>query len=151
MMDWPLRGPWTADEASDFLRNSVIPLRLSCAGKDHYPVIATQWFLLDEGELLCATQRNSHIASLIRRESRCAFEISSEKLPYRGIRGRALASLDDLRGPVVLDRLIERYLGQTRGRLASWLKGRSDNETAIVIEPVNVSCWDYGDRMESEA
>jgi hypothetical protein len=149
-MDWPLRGPWTAAEASTFLRESVIPLRLSSSGGDDFPAIATQWFLAEEGELLCATQRNSHIASLIRRDPRCAFEISSELLPYRGIRGRATASLDDLRGAAVLDRLIDRYLGQTRRHLATWLKARSDNETAIVIEPIAVSCWDFSHRMGSE-
>jgi len=150
-MDWPLRGPWTAEEVGRFLRRSVIPLRLACPDRDGYPMISTQWFILDSGQLLCAAQRDSYVASRIRREQRCAFEISSEVPPYCGVRGRAVASLDDVRGPAVLDRLIDRYVGQTRQGLASWLRSRSANETAIVLEPLNASCWDYRGRMDSDA
>jgi hypothetical protein len=47
-----------------------------------------------------------------------------ESPPYRGVRGRGIATLNDDRGEEILRRLIERYLGDSSSRLASFLLAR---------------------------
>ena len=47
----------------------------------------------------------------------------------------------------MLGRLIDRYLGDRKSRLARWLLGRAEEELAIRIEPRWISAWDYTERM----
>jgi hypothetical protein len=110
-------------------------------------VLASLWFMPEEGRLWCATQRGASVASLLRRDPRCAFEVSVEKPPYRGVRGTGVATLQEARGEEILRSLIDRYLGDTDSKLASFLLGRAEQEVAIGIEPQTLVSWDYHERM----
>jgi hypothetical protein len=57
------------------------------------------------------------------------------------------ATLHDERGGEILERLIDRYVGDRTTRLAKFLLGRVDGETALRIEPRSLVSWDYRDRM----
>jgi len=142
-----ISGPWKMDRIEDYLEQSSFPLRLSVNGSEGWPVVASLWFAFDEGSLWCATQKGSRIAALIERDPRCAFEISPNEPPYQGVRGQGRASLHDELGPVMLDRLIGRYVDASDGRFARWLRSRSDDEAAIRIQPVHLMSWDYERRM----
>jgi hypothetical protein len=140
-------GPWTDSEVQRFLAQTRVPLRLAANGANGHPLIVSLWFASRDGRLWCATQRDSRIVTLLTRDPRCAFEIAPESPPYVGVRGQALASLHDERGPETLALLIERYLGNGESRLARWLLGRADCETAIALEPRSLVCWDFRKRM----
>jgi len=140
-------GPWSNDQIQSFLRDVRIPVRIACNGATGHPVIASLWFVPQDGRLWCATQRGSRVASLLARDPRCAFEVSVETPPYRGVRGRGVATLHDGRGEEILRVLLERYLGGTESRLASLLLARAKHETAIGIEPQTMVSWDYEERM----
>ena len=60
-------------------------------------------------------------------------------------------TLHDERGEEMLRVLIERYLGESRPRLARSLLARGDQETAICIEPRSLISWDYRERMGAAA
>jgi hypothetical protein len=92
-------------------------------------------------------QRQSRVAGLLERDPRCAFEIAPDRLPYHGVRGRALATLHDGRGEEILGQLIDRYLGDRTSALAHWLLGRADGETAVALAPQTLVSWDYRRRM----
>ena len=145
------KGPWSTDQIHDFLRDVRIPLRVACNGASGCPVLASLWFVPEGGKLWCATQRGSSVVSLLSRDSRCAFEVSVETPPYRGVRGTGVATLHDDRGEKLLRVLIERYLGDTDSKLASFLLGRVNQETAIAIEPQTLVSWDYQARMGAAA
>jgi hypothetical protein len=115
------------------------------------PVLASLWFLPEDGKLWCATQRGSSVVSLLSLDPHCAFEVPVETPPYRGVRGKGVAMLHDDRGEEILRVLIERYLGDTDSKLASFLLGRVDQETAIAIEPQTLVSWDYRARMGAAA
>ena len=51
----------------------------------------------------------------------------------------------------ILRVLIERYLGDTDSKLASFLLARVERETAIAIEPQTLVSWDYQERMGAAA
>jgi hypothetical protein len=145
------KGPWSAERIAAFLANTRVPIRIACNGGSGHPVLVSLWFVPIDGRLWCATQESASVVSHLRRDGRCAFEVAEDSIPYQGVRGQALASLDDARGESILRLLIERYLGDSNARLASWLLERAAEETAIVVEPRTIMSWDYSDRMERPA
>ncbi len=142
-----LTGPWSAQRIERFLSEARIPIRLACNGAAGHPVLLSLWFVALEGRLWCATQRTARVASLLRTDPRCAFEVSVEQPPYRGIRGPALATLHDERGEEILRKLIDRYLGSADSTLARFLLARVERETAIALAPRKIASWDYSERM----
>jgi hypothetical protein len=146
-----LRGPWGREQVASFLESTRIPLRLSCNGASGHPLLASLWYVPQNGRLWCATQRSAHIAELLERDPRCAFEVAPDAPPYRGVRGRGRAILEPARGGEVLETLIARYLDDPRSEFAAWLRSRADRETAIAIEPQRVTSWDFRERMGAAA
>ncbi len=140
-------GPWLAAEIKRYLRTAVVPIRLASIGADGSPVVLSLWYLYEEGSIWCATKRTSRIVARLERESRCGFEIAADTIPYRGVRGRAQATIDGQRGAILLPRLINRYLGGTDSPLASWLLAHAENEVAIRLDQLRVSTWDFTARM----
>lgn len=143
-----LKGPWGASEIGAFLQASVIPLRLSVVGSDCAPRLLSLWFLPEDGALLCATQRQALVVSLLRRDARCAFEIAGDIPPYKGVRGTGRATLDDNLGRPVLERLLGRYGFSPDSKLARALLARADQEVAIRIAPDRMTSWDFTARMK---
>ena len=141
------KGPWSADEVERFLSETRVPMRLSCLGESGFPVLASLWFVPEEGAIWCATQRAARVAVLLERDARCAFEIARDDPPYRGVRGQATARVVPERGEEMLRLAIERYLGDTRPGFARWLLSRAETETAIAIEPRQLLSWDFRERM----
>jgi len=148
-MDWMrvIGGPWSADAIEQYLRTAVLPVRLASIAADGSPVVLSLWYLYEEGSIWCATQRTSRLIARLQREPRCGFEIAADSIPYRGIRGRARATIDMQRGATLLPRLINRYLGGTDSPLASWLLARAENEVALRLDRMRVSTWDFTGRM----
>jgi hypothetical protein len=145
------KGPWSSDRIERFLRESRIPLRIACNGASGHPLIASLWFVPLGGRLWCATQRTASLVSCLARDPRCAFEVSLEAPPYRGVRGRGAATLHRDRGEEILRLLIQRYQGGATTKLARLLLARADREIAISIEPRTLVSWDYTDRMGEAA
>ena len=145
------KGPWSPDETERFLREFQGPVRLACNGASGHPVLASLWYLPEDGKLWCATQRTSSVVSHLIRDPRCAFEVSVESPPYRGVRGPAVAQLHPDRGEEILRMLIDRYLVDSTSPLVDFLLSRVENETAIAIEPQTIVSWDYRERMGEAA
>ena len=62
-------------------------------------------------------------------------------------RGKAVVTLSKDKALETLTTLMPRYLGGTESRLAKWLIGRSDEEYVLRLKPVQVTSWDYRERM----
>ncbi len=138
---------WSGDEIETFLTEATIPIRLACLTASGAPLVCSLWYLYEDGALWCATQKAARIVACFEQDPRCGFEVAPESPPYCGVRGQSRVSLSDERGPVVLLRLIDRYLGTRDSRFAKWLIDRRDSEVAIRIEPSWVTAWDYAQRM----
>ena len=140
-------GPWDLAAIRGFLDSAVIPMRLATQGGS-WPLVQSLWFLYDGSALWCCTQRESVVAKRLRKTPRCAFEIAADDPPYRGVRGRGIASLDPEPARDLLERLIRRYLADQSSSLAAWLRARVSDEVAIRIGTLAVSSWDYSSRMD---
>ena len=132
--------------AADNLLDARIPLRISVQTAKG-PLIAPLWFEWDGSRFWCASHKNSAIVRALEREPLCAFDLSTNDMPYRGIRGRGYAHCRREHGAAVLERLIDRYFASRNSPLAAWLLSRAASEVAIEITPTWQTSWDYSARM----
>jgi Pyridoxamine 5'-phosphate oxidase len=122
------------------------PLRVAVQTR-HGPLIVPLWFVFQNGCIWCASQEDSVVVRALQADPRCAFDLSTNDMPYRGIRGRGSVRCIPESGGQVLKQLIDRYQVNRDSRLARWLLSRSDTEVAIEITPNWQTEWDYSERM----
>jgi len=142
-----VRGPWSAVEAADFLRRSVIPVRLGVDAGPGGPLVLSVWFLPDGLGLVGATRPTSTLVRCLERRPECGFEVAADTPPYCGVRGRARVELDRAGGAATLDRLLERYLGGLDSPLATRLRAAAVDEVGFRLRPTSLTSWDYRERM----
>ncbi|MDF9744949.1 pyridoxamine 5'-phosphate oxidase family protein [Natrinema salsiterrestre] len=140
------RGTWTEDETGAFLQETTVPIRIATHRPDGSLWLVTLWYRYRDGVLECATRANADVVRFLRDDPEIAFDISTNRIPYRGIRGNGTVEIDDDGRPVLRD-LVERYLGGTDSSLAEWLLDEDRDEVAIRIEPRESYSWDYSERM----
>jgi len=140
-------SPIFNQEDRHFLAEMVVPLHLSVLDERGWPRSVSLWFLERDGALWCATQRSARVVSYLHGNPSCSFEVSTQAMPYRGIRGRAIGQVADDGAAALLGDLIDRYLGSRESDFAAWLLSRADNEVTIRLAPRQVSRWDFSGRM----
>ena len=139
-------GPWAATEVSSFLREATIPVRLATNGRT-YPLVQSLWFRFEDDALWCCTQADSVLVKRLTRDPHCAFEVSADEPPYRGVRGRGRATILGEGADRTLPALLARYLGSDPSPLSDWLMSRLDREVVVRIDHLVVTSWDYTARM----
>ncbi|MHB9288663.1 pyridoxamine 5'-phosphate oxidase family protein [Halobacteriales archaeon Cl-PHB] len=141
-------GPWDADRVAEFLEETVVPVRLACSTPSDRLWLLSLWFTYRERALWCATPRSASVVEFVESDGHVAFEVSTNDVPYRGVRGNGTATVEPDGDPLLRD-LLDRYLGGTDSPLARRLLGRDRDEVAIRIDPERVASWDFTDRMEA--
>jgi general stress protein 26 len=135
-------------EVNTYLEQVKIPLRLACTTGSGWPVAVSLWFKHQNGSLFCATQKSARVVTYLKNNPRCAFEIAADLPPYCGVRGQAVAQIDESIGSEVLEQLLVRYLGGVDSKLAQSLIAKSESEVAIILKPVKIYTWDFSSRMQ---
>ena len=143
------KSVWQRTQIDDFLTKSTMPVRISFVDSSGHPRICSLWYRYDNGAIWSASHQNAFLIKQLKKNQKVAFEISSNDYPYKGVRGKALATLVKSDAEPVLKALIAKYLGESNKKLASWLVGRADEEYAIKLVPESVNAWDFSDRMEN--
>lgn len=143
-----LKGPWSLAEIEAFLGVADVPMRLAAHGANGFPILTPLWFVWMEGALWAAVQPSTAIGRALERDPRCAFEISRETPPYKGVRGRGHADVMP-EGLPVLRRLLDRYLGDGAPTFRKKLLAASQGEIALRIRPIALTSWDFSARMSS--
>lgn len=125
----------------------ITPLRFSCITPSGFPAIISLWYLYKDSKIYCATQKNAKIISYIKKDNKCAFEITTGQFPYKGIRGYGTVKLRKDISIEILNSLIDRFIGNKDSYLSNYLLERKDNEIALEITPSKLFPWDYSKRM----
>lgn len=141
------RGVWSEPEVETFLQEMTIPIRVATQRPDGSLWLVALWYRYRDGMLECATGANADLVRFLRNEPAVAFDISTNDVPYRGIRGNGTAELAPDHDKAVLRALLERYLDGTDSPLAAWLLDDDRDEIRIRIEPRTIYSWDYSERM----
>lgn len=128
------------------LLSAAMPLRISVQAQRGL-LIVPLWFHWDGERFWCASQVDATVVGALQDKPRCAFDLSTNDMPYRGIRGRGDVRIRPELGGVTLDRLIDRYRIDRGSKLAKWLLSRRASEVAIEITPTWQTGWDYSERM----
>jgi nitroimidazol reductase NimA-like FMN-containing flavoprotein (pyridoxamine 5'-phosphate oxidase superfamily) len=140
---------WTHEQAADFLRDHRQPLRLGIQ-TDSGPLVVPLWFHFDGADFWCASQQGTFVMRSVEARPECGIDVSTNDIPYRGLRGRGQVTAHPEHGAEVLERLIERYLGTQNAPLARWLRSRSDAEVALRVAPNWLTAWDFSARMQGQ-
>lgn len=142
------KGDWNQKQTEDFLAEARIPIRLAAVADSGYPVVISLWFYYAEGAFWSAVHKSSRMLKLLEANPKCAFEVATDVPPYKGVRGRAKAEVIPVHGPLILDYVITRYLGDGKSELAQWLLSRKADEVAIRLVPEHLNTWDFTSRMK---
>ena len=140
-------GPWTDEDVAAFLEDAEIPIRLATRRPDGSPWIVALWYRYRDGRFECATEANARLVAHLRADPEVAFDVSTNDVPYRGVRGIGTASLAPDEDLAVLRGLLERYLGGTDSALAESLLDDEREELRIRIDPDRIHSWDFTARM----
>lgn len=141
------RGPWSESEIRNFLEEVTIPLRLAVTKPDGSLWIVALWFRYQDDYLECATGANADLVRFLEANQRVGFDVSTNEVPYRGIRGSGHVSLTPDTQLDLLRSLIRRYLGDTESTLAQQLLMTERDEVRIRIKPEAIFSWDFSKRM----
>ena len=118
------------------LRDLARPVRVASISANGFPLITTLWFIYEDGIFWCITQERTLLRRNLVANPRCAFEISLNKgQRFKLLRGQGLASLDLADGKRMTERMINRYLDDPNGSIASAMRRQAATEYAIAIRP----------------
>ena len=137
---------WSYEELSQFLADRTLPLRLGVNSASG-PLIVPLWYRYNQHGFWCAVHKDAQLVSILEHNPTCAIDVSTNDIPYRGVRGAGVATLNADRGAAMLQELIQRYLGGENSSLARWLLSRSEDELALRVQPTWLTSWDYSGRM----
>jgi PPOX class probable F420-dependent enzyme len=140
----------TREEAERFLE-SKLNLQLATIDEQGEPNIQPVWFYYDKnGEKLSITTSKlaKKTQNLRNKPTAVYFSIDDENLPYKGVKGKGIATIVEDVDRVVpqADRISMKYLGTLDHPIAKMISDRSRKGEVVVIEitPKFFSTWDYG-------
>jgi nitroimidazol reductase NimA-like FMN-containing flavoprotein (pyridoxamine 5'-phosphate oxidase superfamily) len=144
-------GAWSETDVADFLQSVEIPIRLATTRPNGSLWMVALWYRYRDGTFGCATSANADVVEYLRDDPGVAFDVSTNRPPYRGVRGNGRATLSADGAKATLRDLVERYLGGTDSPLAERLLDEDREEVRIQISPRTLYSWDYTERMAESA
>jgi hypothetical protein len=94
------------------------------------------------------TYKSAKKTRILRNKPIVYFSIDDENLPYKGVKGKGIASIleDPTRTAPQADRISMKYLGTLDHPIAKMISDRSKKGEVVVVEisPKFFSTWDYG-------
>ncbi|MFB6151671.1 MAG: pyridoxamine 5'-phosphate oxidase family protein [Haloarculaceae archaeon] len=141
-------GDWSVEETERFLRERTIPVRLACRTSAEGLWMLSLWYRYRDGCLECATGVDARVVRYLERDRGVAFEVSTNDIPYMGVRGSGTATVEPDEGKSTLRSLVERYLDGTDSDLAKWLLSPDRDEVRITIDVDRAYAWDFSSRMD---
>ena len=139
----------TREEVERFLE-SKLNLQIATIDEQGEPNIQPVWFYYDKdvGKLLITTSKLARKTQNLRRKPTLYFSTDDEKLPYKGVKGKGIATIveDPKRIAPQADRISMKYLGTLDHPVAKMITdGAKKGEVVLVeISPKFFSTWDYG-------
>ncbi|MFB5631319.1 MAG: pyridoxamine 5'-phosphate oxidase family protein [Nitrosopumilaceae archaeon] len=137
----------TKDQVIDFLSNSKLNLLLGTLDEMGDPNVHPVWYLYDNEKLYVETNKTSKKINNIRNHDSIYFCIDDEKMPYKGVRGKAIAKvLDDVDTNIpIAEKIMIKYTGNLENEVAKFLMDGVKNGFSVILEitPKYFATWDH--------
>ena len=135
-------------QVSDFLTNSKLNLLLGTIDKKSEPNVHPVWYIYENEKLYVETSKTAKKAENIRNgKNTVYFCIDDEKIPYKGVRGKALATIieDISRMVPIAEKIMIKYTGDLENNVAKFLLDGVKNGSSILLElkPKYLATWDH--------
>ncbi|MCY4045119.1 MAG: hypothetical protein OXE99_08565 [Cellvibrionales bacterium] len=140
------KSDWDRQAIERYLLASVDPMRFSVVGAEGFPLICSIWHWYEADHLFAVSHQNSLLVKTLETNAKCAFDISVNTPPYRGVRGVGLAVIET-DAQVYLPKLLEKFLGAQYQGLQDFLTDRLEEERLIKVAIQSISAWDFSHRM----
>jgi hypothetical protein len=138
-------GSWTGQKVESFLGEARMPLRLSFESAAGLLVVPV-WFVFQAGVFWSCSPEGSVLVKSLRHKPAVAFDLSTNDVPYLGVRGRGIAQCTTTEDDAALEQLLDRFVG-VDSLLAQALLARDEPEALVQITPEWVTSWDFSSRM----
>jgi general stress protein 26 len=139
----------TGEEAEIFLE-SKLNLQLATNDEQCNPNIQPVWFYYDKDvkKLFITTSKSAKKTKNLRNRPNVYFSIDDENPPYKGVKGRGIATIiEDPKRIVPQGDIISlKYLGTLDHPIAKMISDHSEKGEVVLVEisPKFFSTWDYG-------
>ena len=139
----------TGEEAERFLE-SKLNLQLATNDEQCNPNIQPVWFYYDKDvkKLFITTSKSAKKTKNLRNRPNVYFSIDDENPPYKGVKGRGIATIieDPKRIVPQGDKISLKYLGTLDHPIAKMISDLSEKGEVVLVEisPKFFSTWDYG-------
>jgi nitroimidazol reductase NimA-like FMN-containing flavoprotein (pyridoxamine 5'-phosphate oxidase superfamily) len=136
------------EEVDNFLE-SKLNLQFATTDEQGEPNIQPVWFYYEKNreKLIITTSKLAKKTQNLLNKPTVYFSIDDENLPYKGVKGKGIATIEDPNRTVPQgDRISMKYLGTLDHPIAKMISDRSKKGEVVVIEisPKFFSTWDYG-------
>jgi nitroimidazol reductase NimA-like FMN-containing flavoprotein (pyridoxamine 5'-phosphate oxidase superfamily) len=139
-------GSMTRKELDEFLSGKLI-LRLATVNHHDDPEIQPIWYHYLNGNLYLMTGHDSRKVRNIRRKNTVYFCVDTEIYPYKGAKGKGVATtvVDKKRAVDIAEKIGVKYLGDAENPMAKRFTNavREGKDIVIEIVPDYFSVWDY--------
>ena len=138
----------SASQVNDFLRNSNLNLLLGTIDEKNEPNVHPVWYHYENEKLYVETSKIAKKAKNIRNgKNTVYFCIDDEKIPYKGVRGKAVATIiEDI--PTMLpiaEKIMIKYTGDLKNNVAKFLLAGVKNGSSVLLElkPKYFATWNH--------
>ncbi|MEJ2260393.1 MAG: pyridoxamine 5'-phosphate oxidase family protein [Nitrosopumilaceae archaeon] len=134
-------------QAKDFLSNSKLNLLLGTIDDKGEPNVHPVWYHYQDEKLYIETGKTAKKAQNIQNNSNVYFCIDDETIPYKGVRGKAKASvIDDVSTMLpIAEKIMTKYTGGLDNKVAQFLLDgvKSGASVILELEPRYLATWDH--------
>jgi nitroimidazol reductase NimA-like FMN-containing flavoprotein (pyridoxamine 5'-phosphate oxidase superfamily) len=134
-------------QAKDFLSNSKLNLLLGTIDEKGEPNVHPVWYHYQDEKLYIETGKTAKKAQNIQNNQNVYFCIDDETVPYKGVRGKAKASIiDDVSKMLpIAEKIMAKYTGGLDNKVAQFLLDgvKSGASVILELEPRYFATWDH--------
>ena len=134
-------------QVNEFLTNSRLNLLLGTIDSKGEPNIHPVWYFFENGRLYIETSKTAKKAQNILHKNTVYFCIDDEKIPYKGVRGKASAKILEEVSKIlpIAEKIMIKYTGDLENNVAKFLLDgvKSGSSVLLELEPKYFSTWDH--------
>ena len=134
-------------QVNEFITKSKLNLLLGTTDEKNEPNVHPVWYFYENGKLYVETGKGTKKAQNVYKKNTVYFCIDDEKLPYKGVRGKANARIIEEVSEMlpIAEKIMLKYTGSLDNNVAKTLLDGVKNGDSVIleIEPKYFSTWDH--------